>query len=268
MKTALLGGASILGGGTLLVGERVLAAPRRTLTFPVVPIQILNVDLNGAGSALTVAGAVGNSLFGGIPLAPTAIPAAAGATPILNLHLGAINLNLLGLQVQTSEICLAVTAVPGPGNLLGNLLAGLANALNGGTSLATFLAGLSDADRGILLGGLAQLLTQALGAVFSSQAVPAVQSQAGVNVLTLSLGPLNLNLLGLVVHLDNCNNGPVTVRITAVPGPGNLLGNLIAGLANLLNRRQNANKIFDQLLRIAGEIARLVGAAAPQVRED
>jgi len=256
MKTALLGSA------TLLVGERVSAAPPQRQPFTVLPIQITNVGLNGAGSALAVAGAIGNNLFGGIPLTPSALPSATpGGTPILNLHLGAINLNLLGLVVQTSEICLEVTAVPGPGNLLGNLLAGLANALNGGTSLATFLAGLTDANRGILLGGLAQLLNGALSAAASSQATPSASTANGVNVLTLSLGPLNLNLLGLVVHLDNCANGPVTVTITAVPGPGNLLGNLIAGLANLLNHRANINAILDRLLQIAGQIGRLLGTA-------
>jgi len=262
MKTALLGSASVLGGAALLVGERASAAPPHRATFAVLPVQITNVGLDGAGSALAVAGAIGNSLFGGVPLTPSAAPnPAPGATcPILNLHLGAINLNLLGLQVQTSEICLSLTALPGQGNLLGNLLCDLANALNGGTSLATFLAGLTDASRGILLGGLSQLLTGALGAAFSSQATPSATTAGGVNVLNLSLGPLDLNLLGLVVHLDNCANGPVTVKITAVPGPGNLLGNLIAGLANLLNHRANINAVLTHLLRVAGEIGRLVGA--------
>ena len=35
------------------------------------------------------------------------------------------------------------------------------------------------------------------------------------NILNLSLGPVNLNLLGLMVKLDNSANGPVTVSITA-----------------------------------------------------
>src|SRR4051794_17601436 len=100
MRTALLGGA------TLLVGERVSAAPPQRATFTVLPIQITNVGLNGAGTALSVAGTIGGSLFGGIPLTPTAAAGPAAGTPILNLHLGAINLNLLGLVVQTSEICL------------------------------------------------------------------------------------------------------------------------------------------------------------------
>jgi len=53
-----------------------------------------------------------------------------GACPILNLTLGPINLNLLGLRVATNEIRLLVEAIPGPGNLLGNLLCAITNLLN------------------------------------------------------------------------------------------------------------------------------------------
>jgi hypothetical protein len=53
-----------------------------------------------------------------------------GACPILPLRLGPIDLNLLGLRVATNEIRLLVEAIPGPGNLLGNLLCGVVNLLN------------------------------------------------------------------------------------------------------------------------------------------
>ena len=39
--------------------------------------------------------------------------------------LGPINLNLLGLSVRTNQINLRIDAVPGAGNLLGNLLCGI-----------------------------------------------------------------------------------------------------------------------------------------------
>jgi hypothetical protein len=44
------------------------------------------------------------------------------------------------------------------------------------------------------------------------------------------LGPLHLDVLGLVVDLNQ-----VHLNITAQPGPGNLLGNLLCSVANLLN---------------------------------
>jgi hypothetical protein len=51
--------------------------------------------------------------------------------PILNLDLGPLNLDLLGLVVDLSPINLDVTAVPGAGNLLGNLLCAVAGLLDG-----------------------------------------------------------------------------------------------------------------------------------------
>jgi hypothetical protein len=50
-------------------------------------------------------------------------------------------------------------------------------------------------------------------------------------ILTLTLGPLHLDLLGLVIDIPN----PIVLNITAVPGNGNLLGNLLCAVANLLN---------------------------------
>lgn len=50
-------------------------------------------------------------------------------------------------------------------------------------------------------------------------------------ILNLVLGPLTLNLLGLVVTIPN----PIVLNITAVPGAGNLLGNLLCAVVNLLN---------------------------------
>jgi hypothetical protein len=53
-----------------------------------------------------------------------------GACTILNLKLEEIDLNLLGLRVATNEIRLLVEAIPGEGNLLGNLLCAITNLLN------------------------------------------------------------------------------------------------------------------------------------------
>lgn len=60
----------------------------------------------------------------------------------------------------------------------------------------------------------------------SADAIPV---PAGCNVLNLVLGPINLNLLGLVVVLQQ-----VTLDIVAVPGPGNLLGNLLCAIVGLI----------------------------------
>jgi len=58
---------------------------------------------------------------------------------ILTLHIGRINLDLLGLVVNLSPIDLNIDAVSGPGNLLGNLLCALVGLLDPSTALADFL---------------------------------------------------------------------------------------------------------------------------------
>lgn len=66
-----------------------------------------------------------------VPAATSQIPIPTpGACPVLNLVLGPINLNVLGLRVATNEIRLLVEAIPGAGNLVGNLLCAVTNLLN------------------------------------------------------------------------------------------------------------------------------------------
>jgi len=86
-------------------------------------------------------------------------------------------------------------------------------------------------------GLLTGTLTNAAGTVLGTVAnvpvtLPVSGAQAGnsCQILDLVLGPLDLNLLGLVVHLDT-----VHLNITAQRGPGNLLGNLLCGIAGLLD---------------------------------
>jgi hypothetical protein len=68
----------------------------------------------------------------------------------------------------------------------------------------------------------------------ASDTLPARAAQAqppSCQVLRLVLGPLHLNLLGLVVDLyGQTKSSPVVVTINAVPSQG-LLGQLLCGLA-------------------------------------
>src|SRR3954452_20288202 len=61
------------------------------------------------------------------------------ACPILNLAIGPIHLNLLGLVVDTNAIQVNIVAQPGPGNLLGNLLCAVAGLLDPGPPLGGLL---------------------------------------------------------------------------------------------------------------------------------
>jgi hypothetical protein len=67
------------------------------------------------------------------------------------------------------------------------------------------------------------------------------------DILNLVLGPLHLDLLGLVIDLNR-----VVLNITAQPGPGNLLGNLLCAIAGLLD----GSAVGSQL----GQIANLLNA--------
>lgn len=66
---------------------------------------------------------------------------AAGSCDILNLVLGPLHLNLLGLNVDLNQVVLNITGQTGAGNLLGNLLCAVAGLLdgNGVSGLASLL---------------------------------------------------------------------------------------------------------------------------------
>jgi hypothetical protein len=87
----------------------------------------------------------------------TALQAADPSCQILDLTLGPLNLDLLGLQVSLNQVHLNITAQSGSGNLLGNLLCSVAHLLDN-TGGAT--GGLSG-----LLQGITNLLNQILAAL-------------------------------------------------------------------------------------------------------
>src|SRR4051794_2561191 len=82
---------------------------------------------------------------------------------------------------------------------------------------------------GTLTGTLTDVLGNAIGTI-TQTVTTAVTATGTCPILDLTLGPLDLNLLGLLVHLDT-----VHLNITAQSGPGNLLGNLLCAVAHLLD---------------------------------
>lgn len=88
--------------------------------------------------ALTLTGTItGTGLpAGGVPFTTTITDLAVGqACTILDLTLGPIHLDLLGLVIDLNQVELDITAVPGAGNLLGNLLCAIAGLLDNGGPL-------------------------------------------------------------------------------------------------------------------------------------
>jgi hypothetical protein len=72
---------------------------------------------------------------------------------------------------------------------------------------------------------------------------PAAVADAACDILHLDLGPLSLDVLGLKVDLSR-----VVLDITAQPGAGNLLGNLLCSVANLLNNPGGLAQLLNRIL--------------------
>ena len=124
--------------------------------------------------------------------------------------------------------------------------------VGGGTfaGTATITRFVNNAGAVTAVGTLTGILTDANGAastVISTFAAPVTIAQATCNILNLVLGPLHLNLLGLVVDLNQ-----VVLDITGVTGPGNLLGNLLCGIAGLLDSPGGLARLLNQILGILG----------------
>jgi hypothetical protein len=270
------------------------AAAKAQLVDTVLPLQIDNVVLENG--QLVALGSLGGNPFK-TPISLATVEDENGENgpvcPILDLRLAPIHLDLLGLRVDTSNIHLLIAAEPGPGMLLGNLLCAVAGLLDAGLSLEDILALLPLEDRIALLEGIRDLLNEVLDTITAPQNIAGLSGQQGpgkgqgkgqgkgkgsgggrdtapgqvkqgggqdCDILNLRLAPIDLRLLGLIVHLDNCSNGPVTVDITARPGQGRLLGNLLCGLAGLLDDGLDLDDLDVQELinAIAAEVLRLL----------
>ncbi|OYO20412.1 hypothetical protein [Enemella evansiae] len=142
---------------------------------------------------------------------------------------------------------------PGKGNSAATTTLPVSGTTNNGGSFAGSLSGLtSQVVNGVvqLTGSLTGTVTNPDGSTQQvtqnfSAPVTSMAATQGCQVLNLDLGPLNLNLLGLVVDL-----APVSLDITAVPGAGNLLGNLVCAIAGLLDGGGPLNGISALLNRL------------------
>jgi hypothetical protein len=137
---------------------------------------------------------------------------------ILNLNLAPLRLELLGLIIELDRVVLTIRA-NSRGGLLGSLLCGLAGPP---TAQANRL------NNALRRNGISALYAVTLPLVSTTLPSPALLPPVPAGhctVLDLTLGPLDLNLLGLMIHLNR-----VHLRITADPN-GGLLGSLLCGLA-------------------------------------
>jgi hypothetical protein len=142
---------------------------------------------------------------------------------VITLRLAPLDLELLGAQVTTSHISLDVYGRRG--RVLGDLFCSLAHAKVTFPRAARVARALNSHLHG-----------RSLRVLSAASALPGAAAQAQAQpqtcqVLKLVLGPLHLDLLGLVVDLyGKTTSDPVIVTINAQPDKG-LLGQLLCGLA-------------------------------------
>jgi len=102
---------------------------------------------------------------------------------------------------------------------------------------------------GTLTGTVTNAAGQTVGAIARNITLSLININATCDILHLELGPIDLNLLGLVVHVDK-----IVIDIDAQSGPGNLLGNLLCAVANLLNANGPLSTLVNLLNQILAQL--------------
>jgi hypothetical protein len=147
--------------------------------------------------------------------------------PVLSLSLQQLNLNLLGLMVHLDPVLLTINA-NSRGGVLGSLFCSLSRAK---VSLGTTAKKLTKAAQktGLATKGVHMAVPLYQSTTSGGKTTLSVSRTSAplaiCPVLDLTLGPLDLNLLGLMVHLNQ-----VHLTITA-DSTGGVLGNLLCSLA-------------------------------------
>lgn len=142
----------------------------------------------------------------------------------------------LGLSFTGAGVASAAPSAPAaaPVTALATPITGTAT--NGGSFAGSFTPAKfatqngSLVARGVLTGTVSDSSGATIGTVTRTVSMPVTVAAATCQVLNLVLGPLHLDLLGLVVDLNQ-----VHLVITAVQAPGNLLGNLLCAITHLLD---------------------------------
>jgi hypothetical protein len=104
---------------------------------------------------------------------------------------------------------------------------------------------------GVLAGTVRDSSGDTIGTVSRTVSMPVTVAAVTCQVLNLVLGPLHLDLLGLVVDLNQ-----VHLVITAVQAAGNLLGNLLCAITHLLDGNPTAGglaALLNAILALLGQ---------------
>jgi hypothetical protein len=160
-------------------------------------------------------------------------------TTALPIGVAALAATATMANAQTVQSLTAVinTFVPKFGGFVGTFTLTGTQVINGVMSTVGTLTGNVLGPGGVLLGTVSQTVSAPL------------QVSASCQILSLTIGAIHLDLLGLVIDLN-----PIVLNITAVPGVGNLLGNLLCAVANLLNQGGVIATLLTQLSSLLNQI--------------
>lgn len=145
---------------------------------------------------------------------------------------------------STASFPITTTLLDSAGNTVGTLtgtVSNLAVAPNGtgGLNVTGLLNGVATFTAGPLAGQTANIVNQTFSTLLTAS--------GACTILHLTLGPIDLNLLGLMVHTNQ-----IVLDITAQAGSGNLLGNLLCAVAHLLDSNGAPLTLSNLLNRILG----------------
>jgi hypothetical protein len=140
-------------------------------------------------------------------------------------------------NAPATQLANTVTATTSAGGTFTGTLSNIVfSNVNGVLTLTGRLTGTLKDAAGNTIATIDQVITTAV-----------TSTSATCPILSLTLGPLHLNLLGLVVDLNQ-----VVLNITAQSGPGNLLGNLLCSVAHLLDSNASVNALVNVLNNLLG----------------
>ena len=167
-----------------------------------------------------------------------------------------MSLMLIALPaLVTAPVPASAAPVPAPGS--GGLTTAIMQTIAGvGTFTGTLTTSSIALVNGVLTatGTISGTLTDTAGNVIGTLTnapitFPLTGFTGTCTILTLHTGAINLSLLGLNVSLS-----PIDLVITATAAPGNLLGNLLCDVANLLNSGGPLSTLLGSLSTLLNQI--------------